>query len=232
MSNWRAHRKNGWQETIVYSQTGMRQTKALYSISKLSCLHPLPLKKSMIVQRRGLLILQCYRYVSTIQKACCHWWHRKQRSGISWQIGLSGVMRGSFANGTGLNNSIDSNFHPVEQFVLFLRSLLNRVCSLIWTQSFWQYSDFRRLVHSSVLNWPDYMGCGCHTGSTYPVHRLSRQNTGAERVFIDPIFLPSPPSSTYVPQYASERHFPTRILIDWNRSQMSSITLIMHLTMR
>lgn len=73
----------------------------------------------MIVQRTELLILQCYRYVSTVQKACCHWWHRKQRSGISWQIGLSGVMRGLFANGTGLNNSINSNFHPVEQFVLY-----------------------------------------------------------------------------------------------------------------
>lgn len=59
------------------------------------------------------------------------------------------------------------------------------------------------------------MGCGCHTGSTYPVHRLSRRSTGAERVFIDPIFLPSPPSSTYVPRYASERHFPTRKNTYW-----------------
>lgn len=53
------------------------------------------------------------------KKACCNWRLRKQRRGISWQIGLSGVMRGLFANGTGLNNTINSNFHPVEQFVLF-----------------------------------------------------------------------------------------------------------------
>lgn len=35
---------------------------------KLSCPHPLPLKKLMIVQRTELLILQCYRYVSIVQE--------------------------------------------------------------------------------------------------------------------------------------------------------------------
>lgn len=40
-----------------------------------------------------------------------------QRDGISWQIEDCGTMRGAFANGLPLNNTVDPNFHPVGKYV-------------------------------------------------------------------------------------------------------------------
>lgn len=169
------------------------------------------------------------------KKACCNWRHRKQRRGISWQIGLSGVMRGLFANGTGLNNTINSNFHPVEQFVLFCcGSYLTDYARWYGLSPFDSIAIAADLgICSSVLDWPYCMGCGCLARSAYPVHGLSRRNPGAKRVLsIQYFFPPHNRQRTFHGMRLKDIFQQERILIDWNRSQMSLITLIMHLTMR